>query len=66
MKDPMRSTKVNLKYYNDKCKAIFGDEYLPNVPETNLLMGATTMSVTNIVFTNGGEDPWKWASILKD
>lgn len=24
------------------------------------------MLVSNIVFTNGGEDPWKWASITKN
>lgn len=33
---------------------------------TNLLMGKTNMRVDNIIFTNGGEDPWKWASIVKD
>lgn len=30
------------------------------------MMGGDEMNVSNIVFTNGGEDPWKHASILKD
>lgn len=32
--------------------------YLPDVPLTNVMMGGNEMNVTNIVFTNGGEDPW--------
>ena len=27
--------------------------------------GGKTPAVTNVIYTNGEEDPWKWASILK-
>jgi hypothetical protein len=29
-------------------------------------MGSIAMRVDHIVFTNGVEDPWKWASITED
>lgn len=54
----MRSTKIDLAYFQNKCKKVFGDAYNPDVFETNIIMGSTEMSANHIVFTNGGQDPW--------
>ncbi|KRX07316.1 hypothetical protein PPERSA_06931 [Pseudocohnilembus persalinus] len=64
--NPFRSTKVDLDYFEQKCLDIFGDDYIPNVPQTNLIMGSTDLRVPNLIFTNGLEDPWQWASIMDD
>lgn len=29
-------------------------------------MGSTDLRVPNLIFTNGLEDPWQWASIMDD
>ncbi|KRX07315.1 hypothetical protein PPERSA_06930 [Pseudocohnilembus persalinus] len=63
---PMRSTLVDVKYFQDLCENIYGKGYLPKVQDTNTIMGGTKMRTENIIFTNGGQDPWKWASILQD
>lgn len=36
----------------------------PTVETWNLRYGGKYPSVSNVIYTNGEEDPWKWASIL--
>jgi len=36
----------------------------PATESWNMRYGGKTPSVSNVIFTNGEEDPWKWASIL--
>lgn len=37
---------------------------VPNVTYTNIEFGGTNLKASNILFTNGVEDGWKWCSIL--
>jgi len=57
----MRASVVDIEYFKDLCEQVFGKDIWPNVNHTNLLMGETHLARPNIFFTNGGEDPWKWA-----
>jgi hypothetical protein len=36
---------------------------MPDVNGTNQYYGGSRIAATNVFFTNGGEDPWQWASI---
>ena len=38
---------------------------LPDTHKTNLMLGGQWLHGSNIIFTNGEEDPWKWATLLK-
>ena len=63
-KSPTRASVVNLDYYKDICYKAFGVGIWPNVNHTNTLLGDTHLTRTNIFFTNGYEDPWKWAGAM--
>ena len=60
----MRADAINITYYHDLCEEVFGKGIWPNVHHTNLLLGETHLARTNIFFTNGVEDPWKWAGAM--
>lgn len=60
----MRSHLVNLDYYKNICTQAFGEGIWPNVNHTNALLGETHLARTNIFFSNGVEDPWKWAGAM--
>lgn len=60
----MRPKIIDLDYYRETCHKAFGDNIWPNVNHTNLLLGETHLARTNIFFTNGVEDPWKWAGAM--
>ena len=60
----MRSEYLDITYYKDLCTEVFGNGIWPNVNHTNLLLGETHLARTNIFFTNGVEDPWKWAGAM--
>jgi len=36
----------------------------PKTEHWNMRYGGKTPAVSNVIYTNGEEDPWKWASIL--
>lgn len=59
----MRSKNVDIEYFHRMCNYAFGTDYWPQTNVTNLMMGSTQMRTNNIIFTNGVQDPWKWASI---
>jgi len=61
----MRAEILNLEHQKKTCYELFGNGIWPNVNQTNLLLGETHLTRTNIFFTNGVEDPWKWAGELK-
>jgi hypothetical protein len=51
----------NVDYYRGQCDEVFGT--IPDVAHTNALYGGDKLKGSNIYFTNGDEDGWKWASI---
>lgn len=53
---PMRSNKLNADFWQAYCERIF-----PLSADERSDFGIATGS--NIVFTNGSEDPWQWASM---
>jgi len=60
----MRSGVIDLTYWREKCEVIFGEFFVPNVTATNIELGGVSIAGSNIIFTNGVEDGWKWCSIL--
>eukprot|EP00697_Spironema_sp_BW2_P004423 gnl/Spiro4/16026_TR8617_c0_g1_i1.p1 gnl/Spiro4/16026_TR8617_c0_g1~~gnl/Spiro4/16026_TR8617_c0_g1_i1.p1 ORF type:complete len:582 (+),score=119.29 gnl/Spiro4/16026_TR8617_c0_g1_i1:62-1747(+) len=57
-------------FWTQQCNQVFGDmgdlSEFPNVPWTNSYYGGRNVTSSNIVFPNGGLDPWKALSILHD
>eukprot|EP01017_Pseudomicrothorax_dubius_P050845 TRINITY_DN9685_c0_g1_i2.p1 TRINITY_DN9685_c0_g1~~TRINITY_DN9685_c0_g1_i2.p1 ORF type:complete len:522 (-),score=76.82 TRINITY_DN9685_c0_g1_i2:64-1539(-) len=60
-----RSGSITIDYYRQLCSDVFGVGTYPTVSEINLRFGGLQERSTNIIFTNGGEDGWKWASLLE-
>jgi len=55
-----------MNMYTNLCKRSFENiEMFPTVDRINLDFGATDLKAFNIILTNGSEDPWKWAGLLK-
>lgn len=59
----MRSRLLNLDFWREYCSAIFKTNIVTRADETNVEFGSVDIRGTNIFFTNGGEDPWQWASV---
>jgi hypothetical protein len=66
----IRSRKIDLNWHKEMCEFIFGESVFQKeltwptpVEDTNNFYGATNFQATNVVFTNGIDDPWQWASI---
>lgn len=61
----IRSQNVNNAWYAGFCSKLFGfdAEHLPAVDATNNYYGGARIAGYNIFFSNGVEDPWKWAGI---
>jgi hypothetical protein len=62
--NPLRPRSITKQYHLDLCKAVFDADLVPNVTRTNLNYMGTDSQGTNIVFTNGGIDPWRMLSIV--
>ena len=60
----LRSKNTTDKYWLDYCKRIFGTEMKPQTEAWNMRYGGKNPAVTRVIYTNGEEDPWKWASVL--
>ncbi|KAL3679328.1 hypothetical protein R1sor_022284 [Riccia sorocarpa] len=58
----IRSSEVTVKYHLDLCANVFGAGTYPEVDLTNLYYGGTGIYGSKIVFLNGSQDPWRWAS----
>ncbi|XP_067012068.2 putative serine protease K12H4.7 [Anabrus simplex] len=60
-----------LEFFIDQCAALYGKEFNKDlvdsaVQRTNLLYGGRNPQVTNVVFVNGGSDPWHVLGVLED
>ncbi|CAI2368494.1 unnamed protein product [Moneuplotes crassus] len=58
-----RSDTIQRKYWDDRCIAVFGKDAIAQARETNIHFGALSLRSSNIFFTNGGEDPWRWVGV---
>ncbi|KAK5579541.1 hypothetical protein RB653_009225 [Dictyostelium firmibasis] len=67
----IRSSMVNMTYFQTHCEQLFGEGIWPNVNAVNLQYGGDQSNPllnaagSNILFTSGFSDPWTQASILK-
>lgn len=64
----MRSKFVDEKYFSNQCAGIFNLD-MTVYPDVSYTMqqygGGDSINATNIFFTNGHEDPWKWVTQLE-
>ena len=62
---PMRSQLINITYWNDLCRQIYGDS-ISGVPDTamiNAKYGALNNQGKNVYFVNSIDDSWRYAGI---
>jgi hypothetical protein len=59
----LRSASVNLSYYDRICRTIFDDLGVPDQTDLRRRFGGLKPNVSNIVFVNGGIDPWSTLSV---
>ena len=60
----MRSTMLESDFWYSMCQRSFGKGMpaSPKAAETTIDQGGWDIGVENIIFTNGAEDPWRWAT----
>ncbi len=58
----MRSSRLNLDFYKQFCKNAYGLALWPDVDRFNNDFGGVDLRTTNTILSNGGEDPWQWAT----
>ena len=60
----MRSLYLEESYWYKMCERSFGAGMTksPRAAQTTIDQGGWNIAQTNIFFTNGVEDPWKWAT----
>lgn len=56
--DSLRSTQITVDYYLDMCGAVFNNRTTLDTDATNTRFGGTNSFATNVIFTNGLNDPW--------
>jgi len=61
----VRSSTVNLDYFRGLCSNVFGEGTWPNTNATNNAFGGNKIAATRVLFSNGSQDPWKWAGVTK-
>jgi pimeloyl-ACP methyl ester carboxylesterase len=65
-KHVMRSLDLNLTFWQTFCNNSFGIPLIPNDNRTNSQLGGLGMVTDNIIFTNGFDDPWQHAGLVKN
>lgn len=58
----MRSTRLTLDFFQQFCNNAFGITSLPDTNAIDVEFGGVNLEATNIVTSNGCEDPWQWAT----
>ncbi|KAL0480036.1 serine protease [Acrasis kona] len=61
----IRSSMINMDYHKDRCNKVFGLTSPPDTKSINLLYGGDHVNISNVVYANGSQDPWKRASVLE-
>lgn len=59
----MRSPFINVTFYQWSCNQIFSYPGGLNLPDTDVTAAQLSYLGSQIIYTNGNEDPWQWASI---
>eukprot|EP00771_Trimastix_marina_P000430 gnl/Trimastix_PCT/1449.p1 GENE.gnl/Trimastix_PCT/1449~~gnl/Trimastix_PCT/1449.p1 ORF type:complete len:457 (+),score=132.25 gnl/Trimastix_PCT/1449:121-1491(+) len=64
-KTGLRSPKLDMEGHRQKCQNVFGSSiaWPPKTREFNRRYGALHPRVTNVIFTQGSQDPWQWAGV---
>lgn len=62
---PLRSANTTIDDWVTYCHRVFKADIDPNTWHWNMRYGAKKPAITNVIYTNGDEDPWKWASVLE-
>ncbi|KYQ93111.1 peptidase S28 family protein [Tieghemostelium lacteum] len=67
----IRSSFVNMTYHKDHCLQVFGllkdgSQLWPDTEAVNYYYGGNHTAGTNIIFTEGSQDPWSRSSILHE
>ena len=55
--------KLTTKFYHTRCKKVFGKKLWPDVDQTNRDYGRDLIASSHIFFLNGGQDPYRLASV---
>eukprot|EP00299_Pterocystis_sp_00344_P007317 c2312_g1_i1.p1 GENE.c2312_g1_i1~~c2312_g1_i1.p1 ORF type:complete len:475 (+),score=101.20 c2312_g1_i1:33-1457(+) len=62
----VRSPLVNLEYHRDLCLQLFGlDNLWPDPGAVNAYYGGSQIKISRVFFANGGDDPWRLASVTE-
>ncbi|PRP85970.1 hypothetical protein PROFUN_06092 [Planoprotostelium fungivorum] len=59
----VRSSTVDIGYFRSLCSNVFGEGTWPNTKAFNNAYGGNQTAATKVFFSNGSQDPWKWASV---
>jgi len=58
----IRSPRVNAESFRTFCKEAYGLDLWPDVKKFNNDFGGSDLRTTNLIVSNGSEDPWQWAT----
>jgi hypothetical protein len=62
----MRSQRLGIDFYKRFCADAYGNGTWPKTDRKNIETGGWNLEGSKIFMVNGDEDPWKWASVLKE
>jgi pimeloyl-ACP methyl ester carboxylesterase len=64
----LRYAGIDMDYYFSICDRAYGVKLRPDTNHTNILMGSVDILkyVSNVMFQNGGDDPWQWCGLRED
>ena len=60
----MRSKNLTTEHWEAYCESVFEKPLKAKVDHWNLRFGGKHPMSSKIIYTNGGDDPWRGASIL--
>jgi hypothetical protein len=61
----MRSARLDIEFWEWYCNVAFDYPGGLKLPDMNVTIAKFPWRGTKILFTNGDEDPWKWASVME-
>ena len=60
--DSIRSSKLSIDFWKSYCSRIYKADLWPDTENYDVMHGGVNLVATNIVYANGSEDPWQWAT----
>jgi hypothetical protein len=64
--ESIRSSKLDMAFWKSYCQRIYGIDAFPDTDNYDVMHGGANLQATNIIYTNGSEDPWQWATHYQD